>query len=63
MNKLVVKENSELQIYKNPFLSHSTNLIIDPSDSTTQPSVYVNMVMVTPSSPPPTGSLDMTFTS
>lgn len=35
MNKLVAKENSELQIYTNLFPSHSANLIIDPSDSTT----------------------------
>lgn len=61
-NKLVVKENSELQIYTDPFSSHFANLIIDPSDSTTQPSAYVNMVMITPSIGPEIGSPDVTFT-
>lgn len=49
----MVKENSELKIYTDPFSSHSTS----------QPRAYVNMVMVTFIVPPASSSPDVTFTT
>lgn len=54
--------NNELQIYMDPFLSHYANMVIDPTDSVTQPKAYVNMVMVTSTAPPAPDSRDITFT-
>lgn len=51
-NKSVAKENSELQIYTNPFPSHSLNLIIDPFDASPKASTYANVVSFTPSHVP-----------
>lgn len=61
-NKSVVKENSELQMYTDPFMSHSASMIVDPIDSFSQPEAYVNMVTVTSTAQLATGSLDVRFT-
>lgn len=46
-----------------PFWSHSTNMIIYPTDSIPQPKAYVNMVMVTSTIPPTPSFPNITFTT
>lgn len=62
-DKSVAKENSELQIYTDPFPSHSANMIIDPTNFASQLEAYVNMVTVTSTVSPAPGLPDITFTT
>lgn len=66
-NKSLAKaNNNELQIYIDPFPSHSTNLVIQSSTSSqVVPSEYVNMVSFTCTPPPKNAgaTLDRTFNS